>query len=65
MWNWLHLDGEGWVAHTKRSLKLAVLLLAAGNAMILHTLLPFWQQPKALRACEVANRICQEMSKRE
>jgi len=65
MWNWLHLDGEGWLAHTKRSLQLAVLLLAAGNAMVLHALVPFWQQPKALRASEVANKICQELCKRE
>ena len=65
MWNWNHLKGEGWVAHTARSIKLAALLLGAGAAMLLHTLVPFWQQPKFLQVCSVADTICQEMNKRK
>ena len=38
MWNWKHLAGEGWVAHTHRSVKLAALLLASGLAMLIHIL---------------------------
>lgn len=65
MWNWTHLKNEGWVAHTRRTLKLSVLLLASGAALILHLLIPFWQQPKILQVCSVANIICEEMEKRE
>jgi len=65
MWNWKHLAGEGWVAHTHRSVKLAALLLASGLAMLIHILIPFWEQPKRLQVCSVATTICQEMAKRE
>jgi hypothetical protein len=65
MWNLSHLDGEGWRVHTVKSIKLAALLLISGAALVLHAILPFWQQPKALRACSVANTICREMAKRE
>ena len=65
MWNWKHLKGEGWLAHTVRSVKLGVLLLASGSAMLLHIIVPFWQQPKILQVCSVADIICKEMSKRE
>ena len=65
MWNWNHLRGEGWLHHTIRSVKLGVLLLASGSAMLLHLVIPFWQQPKRLQVCSVAEVICQEMAKRE
>lgn len=65
MWNWKHLKSEGWITHTRRSVKLAVLLLASGSAMLVHILIPFWEQPKRLQVCSVANTICQEMAKRE
>ena len=65
MWNWKHLKSEGWIAHTRRSVKLAMLLLASGAAMLVHILIPFWEQPKRLQVCSVANTICQEMAKRE
>ena len=65
MWSWDHLKGEGWLAHTRRSLKLCGLLLLSGSAMLLHTVIPFWNQPKFLQVCSVANTICEEMSKRE
>ena len=61
MWNWAHFKEEGWVEHTKRSAKLAVLLLFAGAGMILHMLVPFWQQPKALQRGEVACKLCEEL----
>ena len=65
MWNWAHFKGEGWIAHTKRSVKLAALLLLSGGAMLLHIVVPFWEQPKFLQVCSVADTICREMSKRE
>jgi len=65
MWNWSHLKGESWRTHTQRSIKLAALLLASGVAMILHVLVPFWQQPKILQVCSVADTICAEMDKRK
>ena len=65
MWDWAHFKEEGWLAHAKRSAKLAVLLLVSGVAMILHLLVPFWQQPKVLQACEVSKTLCQAMEKRK
>lgn len=59
MWDWAHFKEEGWLTHTSRSVRLAVLLLAAGGAMILHTLIPFWQQPKALQREKVAGKLCE------
>ena len=53
-WDWAHFKTEGWLAHTKRSVRLAALLLASGVAMILHMLVPFWQQPKMLQRENVA-----------
>lgn len=65
MWNLNHLKGEGWLAHTLRSLKLAGLLLLSGVAMVIHIVIPFWEQPKVLQACSVAESICEEMDKRK
>lgn len=65
MWSWRHLKGEGWLVHTKRSIKLAALLLASGCAMLLHIIVPFWEQPKVLQVCSVADIICKEMDKRK
>ena len=57
IWNWSHLKDHGLLAHTIRSAKLSGLLLLSGLAMVVHTLLPFWQQPKFLQAEEVVRRI--------
>jgi hypothetical protein len=65
MWNWNHLKGEGWLGHTRRSVKLALLLVGSGVALLLHTVVPFWQQPKVLKVCSVADTICREMEKRD
>ena len=65
MWDWAHFKIEGWLAHTKRSLSLSGLLLLSGAAMVLHVLLPFWQQPKFLQACEVSDAICRAMEERK
>jgi hypothetical protein len=59
MWDWNHFQNEGWWRHTKRSAQLAGLLILSGIAMIIHLLVPFWQQPKALRREEVACRLCE------
>ena len=59
MWDWAHFKDEGWLAHTKRSASLALLLILAANAMVLHILIPFWQQPKSLRRDSVARRLCE------
>jgi len=65
MWNWNHLKGDGWLAHTVRSVKLCTLLLASGGALVLHILFPFWEQPKVLQVCSVAETICREMEIRK
>ena len=65
MWNWAHFKDEGWLAHTKRSARLAALLLASGAAMILHMLIPFWQQPKRLQRAEVACVLCEGLESQE
>ena len=59
MWDWAHFKEEGWLAHTRRSLRLTILLLLSGCAMALHTLIPFWQQPKFLQRHEVACQLCE------
>jgi len=63
-WDWAHFKTEGWLAHTKRSIRLAALLLASGGAMILHMLVPFWQQPKMLQRENVACSLCEGLEKR-
>ena len=65
MWDWAHFKDEGWLAHTKRSVRLAGLLLAAAGAMILHTLVPFWQQPKMLQREDVARALCEGLESQE
>jgi hypothetical protein len=57
MWDWNHLKGEGWLRHSMRAAQMAGLLLLSGAAMLLHILLPFWQQPKFLRADKVAESL--------
>lgn len=64
-WNWGHLHPEGWLAHTQRSAKLGGLLLLSGAAMILHMVLPFWQQPNFLKAVNVACVLCSDMENRK
>lgn len=49
MWDWAHFKNEGWLSHLKRSAKLSGLLLLGGLAMLLHMLVPFWQQPESLQ----------------
>lgn len=61
MWNWAHINEESWLLHTKRSLKLSTLLLLSGVAMLLHVIIPFWQQPKFLRADAVSDTLCRTM----
>ena len=65
MWNWAHFSEEGWQTHTKRSVKLAALLLASGAAMVLHALVPFWQQPKFLQRDAVACKLCEGLESQE
>jgi hypothetical protein len=48
MWDWGHFREEGWISHTKRAMWLALLLLCAGGAMVIHAVIPFWQQPRVL-----------------
>jgi hypothetical protein len=59
MWDWGHFKDEGWRAHTWRSCRFAGLLLLSGVAMVLHVLVPFWQQPRALQREAVAGRLCE------
>ena len=65
MWDWKHVKKEGWVLHTLRGIKLSALMLASEAALLLHLVIPFWQQPKVLQVCSVADTICKEMAKRE
>jgi hypothetical protein len=65
MWDWAHFKDEGWMAHTKRSAKLSVILLASGVTMILHMLIPFWQQPKSLQRPNVARALCEGLESQE
>ena len=65
MWDWGHFKDEGWLTHSKRSARLAALLLLSGGAMILHTLLPFWQQPEWLQRRGVARALCEGLESTE
>jgi hypothetical protein len=57
MWDWAHFKGEGWLAHLRRSAKLSGLLILGGLAMLLHMLVPFWQQPGWLSARGLADTL--------
>ena len=65
MWDWAHFKSEGWTAHTKRSARFAGLLLLSGLAMILHVLVPFWQQPESLCTDRVIRVLSEGMEKRD
>lgn len=58
MWDWSHFKELGWIAHTTRAARLSGLLILAGLAMVLHMLLPFWQQPSWLRVESVGRSLC-------
>lgn len=58
MWDWSHFKELGWIAHTTRAARLSGLLILAGLAMLLHMLLPFWQQPSWLRVESVGGALC-------
>jgi|TARA_A100000172_G_scaffold20201_1_gene11345 uncharacterized membrane protein SirB2 len=57
MWDWAHFKGEGWLRHLKRSGQLSGLLFLGGLAMMLHMLVPFWQQPSWLSAKGLADTL--------
>ncbi len=57
-WNWAHFKDHGWLDHTKQAGKLSGLLLLSGVAMLVHALLPFWQQPEWLQAKCVGAELC-------
>jgi|21_taG_2_1085346.scaffolds.fasta_scaffold06862_2 hypothetical protein len=63
MWNWYHLKGEGWLRHSMRAAQMSGLLLLSGAAMLLHILVPFWQQPEFLRVERVADSLKAQMVK--
>ncbi len=52
-WDWKHLKGESWIVHTKRASKLSILMLLSGFAMMVHMIVPFWQQPKWLQGASI------------
>jgi hypothetical protein len=64
-WDWAHFKDEGWLAHTKRSAKFSGLLLLSGLAMILHMIVPFWQQPRWLSALGIAKALQAGMESRK
>jgi hypothetical protein len=65
MWDWAHFKEEGWLAHTRRSARLAILLLTSGIAMVLHLVIPFWQQPRFLRRDSVAEQLCEGLEEHQ
>jgi len=65
MWDWAHFKNEGWITHTKRSVKFSGLLLLSSLAMALHAFVPFWLQPTWLRAESVARDLCKGMESRK
>jgi len=65
MWDWAHFKGEGWLAHARRSAKLSGLLLLGGLAMVLHMMVPFWQQPRWLSAEGLAEALKSSLESRQ
>jgi len=57
-WDWAHFKEAGYVAHLRQSGKLSGLLILSGLAMLLHMLVPFWQQPEWLQAKCVGEALC-------
>ncbi len=65
MWDWAHFSNEGWWNHTKRSSRLAGLLILATIALVAHIVVPFWQQSKRLRVQSVVEELCSGSGKKE
>ena len=62
-WDWSHFKVQNWWTHTKQASKLSGLLLLSGLAMLLHTLVPFWQQPKWLQAEAIKDSLEESIRK--
>ena len=60
-WDWAHFKVEGYLSHLRRSGKLSGLLILAGLAMIVHMLVPFWQQPRWLSGCGIRDTLDAEL----
>jgi len=56
-WDWKHLKDDSWVKHTLRALKLSILMLLSGFAMMVHMFIPFWQQPKWLQGDSIRDTL--------
>jgi hypothetical protein len=65
MWDWAHFKAEGWLSHFRRSAKFSGLLFLGGAAMIVHMLVPFWQQPRWLSALGIAEALQAGMESRK
>ncbi len=65
MWDWSHFKVEGWLAHSKGAARLSGLLLLSSLTMIIHLIVPFWQQPVWLRVESVATAMLDEMERRK
>ena len=60
-WDWAHFKAEGFLPHVRRSAKLSGRLIVAGLGMIVHMLVPFWQQPRWLSGCGIRDTLDAEL----
>jgi len=64
MWDWSHFKHEGWLKHSRRAWKLSALLTVGAVGMILHALIPFWQQPRWMSASAIRDTLDYELRQR-
>ena len=63
MFDFKHVKKERYFSHLWRSLKMAAFLCASGLFLLVHAILPFWQQPKPFRLQRVGLTIRKEVKK--
>ena len=58
MWDWAHFKKLGWLSHSKQAARHSGLLILAAMAMLLHMIVPFWQQPERLQMKNLGKTLC-------
>tara|TARA_R110000824_G_scaffold52422_7_gene145455 strand:- start:1063 stop:1287 length:225 start_codon:yes stop_codon:yes gene_type:complete len=63
MFDFKHVKKGRYFSHLWRSLKVAAFLCASGLFLLVHAILPFWQQPESFRLRRVGLLVRKEVKK--